>query len=70
MNAQDFQRWLDVMKITKATQLVETIGWSRIHAQKIMAAVKSGESVTLKQVDELAMSALAQGLRKWSDYDR
>ena len=70
MDAQDFKRWLDQMQITKASELVEAIGWSRIHAQKIMSAVKSGEPVNLKKVDELAMSAIAQGLKKWSDYER
>ncbi|MCV6548298.1 MAG: hypothetical protein OIF56_13630 [Cohaesibacter sp.] len=70
MDAQVFQNWLDHMGLKKGTDLTRTLGWHRNHAQKIMKAVKAGEAVELKKVDELAMSALAQNLKPWSDYDR
>ncbi|WP_316860887.1 hypothetical protein [uncultured Cohaesibacter sp.] len=70
MEAQDFLFWMERVGIKTGLDLEKTLGWSRVTAQKNLAAAKSGELVTLKVVDELAMSAIAQGLKKWSDYDR
>ncbi|MCV6548542.1 MAG: hypothetical protein OIF56_14890 [Cohaesibacter sp.] len=70
MDAQVLQNWLDHMGLKKGTDLSKALGWNRNRAQEIIKAMKAGEAVELKKVDELAMSALAQNLKPWSEYDR
>lgn len=70
MKAQTFLAWCKRMNIKKASELVALTDWSRNRCQLLMNDAEAGKSVQIKKSDDLAMSALAQGLKKWSDYDR
>ncbi len=69
MEADIFRTWLDTTGTKTARKLTEQLGWSKQKAERIMQSVKANEPAKVNQVDELAMSAVAQGLRKWSNYE-
>jgi hypothetical protein len=70
MQAQDFLAWMDAVGARFAADVVEKLGISRNTAQEWLALAKDGQDVPVKRVVALAMSAVAQGLKPWDEYDR
>ena len=70
MKAQAFTDWMQATGHKTAGSVGEALGLSRNIAQRIVADAKSGADLDLKKTVELAMSAVAQGLKPWGDYER
>lgn len=70
MKAQDFRDWMDATGNQKAIEVADSLGLSRNVAQRIVADVKAGEDIEVKRTVQLAMSAVAQKLKPWGDYQR
>ena len=70
MRNQDFKDWLQTTGIKSGAHLSNTLGVGRNQAQRAIAAAKLGEDVTVKKTFALGMTALAQGLKPWDDYNR
>lgn len=70
MKAQDFLDWMKLVGAKSAADLITTIGLSRNTAQVLVQKAKEGEDLTLKRTVLLAMSAVAQGLKPWDEYER
>lgn len=56
--------------IKSGADFAAALDLGRNQAQRTISAIKRGEDVTVKKTVALAMSALAQGLKPWDDYDR
>lgn len=70
MKAQDFLAWMDAVGIKTATDVGRTLGLSREWSRRYVVAAKAGEEVDMKLSTRLAMTALANGLRPWDEYER
>ena len=53
-----------------AADVVRHLGVGRNHAQGMVAAAEAGADVEIKRTVALAMTAIANGLRPWDDYER
>ncbi len=65
MDSQDFLKWMDVVGISKASEIVQKIGVHRNTAQAMLASANKGDTVEVKETFALAMSAVAAGLPAW-----
>lgn len=70
MTAQEFLNWMETVGFHKAVQVSDALGISRNNAQEIVADVKAGRDIKVKRTVALAMSAIAQGLKPWDEYER
>jgi hypothetical protein len=70
MRARDFLAWMETVGARFAADVVEKIGVNRNTAQEWLALAKDGQDVPVKRSVALAMSAVAQGLKPWDEYDR
>lgn len=70
MNAKDFIAWMDATGNTNAADIVRTLGIGRNHAQEMVAAARAGQDISVKPTVALAMTAVANGLRPWDQYER
>lgn len=70
MKAQDFLLWIEKTGISRAGDFATSIGVGRNQAQAYYAAAREGQDVEIKRPVALAMSAIAQGLKPWDEYER
>lgn len=70
MTAQEFLSWMDQCGFKSARQVEEAVGWGRNAAARHVAAAKAGQDVDVPRYVALAMSAIAQGLKPWNEYQR
>ncbi|MCE8536082.1 hypothetical protein KBY27_01285 [Ruegeria pomeroyi] len=70
MKAQDFLAWTKATGLTTARQAYEELGASRNLVQQWYADAEAGKDVTIKRHVALAMTAIAQGLKPWDEYER
>lgn len=70
MKAQDFLSWMQVTGCKSAADIIRTLGVARNIAQVWVASAEAGEDVAIKRTVALAMTAVANGLRPWDDYER
>lgn len=70
MKAQDFLAWMDATGNTSALAVAGALGMARETARAMVSDAKAGNDVHPKRAVQLAMTALANNLRPWGDYDR
>jgi len=70
MEARDFLRWMQAVNARFAADISERLDINRNTAQQWLALAKEGKDVPVKRTIALAMSAVAQGLKAWDEYDR
>jgi hypothetical protein len=70
VKAQDFLSWMQVTGCKSAADIIRTLGVARNIAQGWVASAEAGEDVAIKRTVALAMTAVANGLRPWDDYER
>jgi hypothetical protein len=70
VKAQDFLSWMQVTKCKTAADIVRTLDVGRNIAQGWVASAEAGEDVAIKRTVALAMTAIANGLRPWDEYER
>lgn len=70
MKAQDFLSWMDAVGARFGTDVMDILGLSRNTATQLVTAAKAGQDLDIKRTVALAMSATAQKLRPWDDYER
>lgn len=70
MKAQDFRSWMNAVGATYGTDVMEILGLSRNVATQLVTAAKAGQDVEVKRTVALAMSATAQRLKPWDEYER
>lgn len=67
MQAQDFLDWMEAMGFRKATQVADALDMSRNLAQRWVKSAQAGDDLEIKRSVALAMSALEQNLKPWSE---
>lgn len=70
MKAQDFLNWMAATGTKTGKEVSERVGLHRTTAQDLVALAKSGEDLPIKRTVALAMTAVAQGLKPWDEYER
>lgn len=70
MKSQHFLDWMDRCGIRYATDVGTELGLSRETARKMVEAAKAGQDVPMKRTVSLAMTALANSLKPWDQYER
>lgn len=70
MKSQDFLDWMDRCGIKYATDVAAKLGLARETARKMVEAARAGHDVPVKRTVALAMTAIANSLRPWDEYDR
>lgn len=62
--------WMDAVGARYGVEVMEILGLSRNTATQMVTAAKAGEDVEVKRTVALAMSAAAQKLKPWDEYER
>lgn len=70
MTARDFLDWMDHCGLRTARAVEAALGLGRNAAARYVAAAKAGEDIDLPRYTRLAMTAHAQGLKPWDEYER
>lgn len=70
MKAQHFLDWMERAGCNSAVAVGEALGLARETARKLVADAKAGRDVAVKRPVALAMTALANNLRPWDEYNR
>ena len=70
MKSQVFLDWMGAVGARFAVDVAEILGLSRVTATNLVSAAKAGHDVEVKKTVALAMSATAQRLKPWDDYER
>lgn len=70
MQAQDFKRWMQQTGCRSAADVVRHLGIGRNQAQEMVSASEAGCELEIKRTVALAMTAIANGLRPWHEYER
>lgn len=70
MMAQEFLDWMAKCDLKTARSVEAALGLGRNAAARYVASARSGEDLDLPRYVRLAMSAHAQGLRPWDEYQR
>lgn len=70
MKAQQFLDWMERADCKSAVAVGEALGLARETARKLVADAKAGKDVSVKRPVALAMTALANDLRPWNEYER
>lgn len=70
MTSQQFLAWMEHSGCNNAVAVGEALGLARETARKMVAEAKAGKDVPIKRSVALAMTALANGLRPWDEYQR
>lgn len=70
MKAQEFMEWMRLTGCRSAADVVRQLGIGRNQAQQMVAAAEAGADIDAKRTLALAMTAIANGLRPWDEYER
>jgi hypothetical protein len=70
MKAQAFRAFLEKQAIRTAAKFAELTGVNRNTSQEYFALADAEQDVPVKRTVALAMSAIAQGLKPWDEYER
>lgn len=70
MKAQQFQEWMHRTGCRSAADVVRLLDIGRNTAQAMVAEAEAGQDLQIKRTVALAMTAVANGLRPWDDYER
>lgn len=70
MKAKRFLDWMSATGNTSAADLVRALDLGRNNAQDMVAKARAGEDIHIKRAVALAMTAVANGLRPWDEYER
>ncbi len=70
MKAKEFREWMQRTGCRSAVDVVRHLGIGRNQAQDMVAAAEGGADIDVKRTVALAMTAIANGLRPWDDYER
>lgn len=70
MKAQDFMAWTEATGLTSARKVAHELDASRNLVQRWFVDAKAGKDVEIKKSIRFAMTAIAQGLRPWDEYER
>lgn len=70
MKSQDFLAWMETTGNTSGVAVAEALGMARETARVMVAEAKAGNDVHPKKTVQLAMTAIANNLRQWGEYDR
>ena len=70
MKAQDFLAWMDATGNANAVAVHKSLHIARETARVMVEAARDGRDVSVKPTVALAMTALAQGLKPWDEYER
>lgn len=70
MKAQDFQAWMERMGIRFGADVERLLGVGRNQAVAWVTTAGLGKDVPIKKSVALAMTALANDLKPWDEYER
>jgi hypothetical protein len=70
MNSRQFLRWMEITGCKSARDVSDRLKISHRFAQDIVQAARAGTDPPVKPTVALAMSAVAQGLKPWDEYER
>ena len=70
MKAQQFQEWMHRTGCRSAADVVRLLDIGRNTAQAMVAEAEAGQELQVKRTVALAMTAVANCLRPWDDYER
>ena len=70
MTAQRFDAWRETVGARFAADFVRLLGVHRSVAEPWLTLAKAGADAPVRHPEAFAMSAIAQGLKPWDEYEK